>query len=86
MEGIRWRNAEGTVVAGTSAGASILASHLMLGGTGLAGNNGDAADRRCMVELGAGFGLLQDTIVDQHFSQWGGWGSCSPSTPPTQAC
>ncbi len=71
MECIRLRNADGIVVAGTSAGASIVASHLMSGGTGLAGNSSSAAARKGMVELVAGFGLLQDIIVDQHFSQRG---------------
>ncbi len=71
MECIRLRNAEGVVVAGTSAGASIVASHLMSGGTGLAGDSGSAAARKGMVELVAGFALLQDIIIDQHFSQRG---------------
>lgn len=74
MERIRRRNAEGVVVGGTSAGASILASHMMLGGTGLAGNSSDAAARKHMVDLAAGFGLLQDIIVDQHFSERGRMG------------
>ena len=74
METIRLRNAEGVAVAGTSAGASIVASHMMVGGTGLAGNSNDAAARKGMVELVAGFGLLQDVIVDQHFSQRGRMG------------
>ena len=74
MECIRLRNAEGVVVAGTSAGASIVASHLMAGGTGLAGNSGSAAARKGLVELVAGFGLLQDVIVDQHFSERGRMG------------
>lgn len=74
MECIRERNANGVVVAGTSAGASIIASHMMLGGTGLAGKSGDAAARKHMVELVAGFGLLQDIIVDQHFSERGRMG------------
>jgi cyanophycinase len=74
MECIRERNAQSVVVAGTSAGASIVASHLMLGGTGLAGNSGSAAARKHMVELAAGFGLLQDLIIDQHFSQRGRMG------------
>ena len=74
MECIRLRNAEGVVVAGTSAGASIVSAHLMSGGTGLAGNSNDAAARKGMVELVAGFGLLQDVIVDQHFSQRGRMG------------
>jgi cyanophycinase len=71
MECIRLRNADGVVVAGTSAGASIVGAHLMSGGTGLAGNSNDAAARKGMVELVAGFGLLQDIIIDQHFSQRG---------------
>jgi cyanophycinase len=74
MECIRLRNAEGIVVAGTSAGASIVSAHLMAGGTGLAGDSSDAAARKGMVELVAGFGLLQDVIVDQHFSQRGRMG------------
>jgi cyanophycinase len=74
MEWIRECNANGVVVAGTSAGASIVASHLMLGGTGLAGNSGESAARKQMVELAAGFGLLQDIIVDQHFSERGRMG------------
>jgi cyanophycinase len=74
METIRTRNAAGVVVAGTSAGASIVASHMMSGGTGLAGNSSDASARKAMVELVAGFGLLQDLIIDQHFSQRGRMG------------
>jgi len=74
MECIRQRNAEGIVVAGTSAGASIVSAHLMSGGTVLAGDSSDAAARKGMVELVAGFGLLQDVIVDQHFSQRGRMG------------
>ena len=74
MECIRLRNAEGVVVAGTSAGASIVSAHLMSGGTGLTGNSNDAAARKGMVELVAGFGLLQDVIIDQHFSQRGRMG------------
>jgi cyanophycinase len=74
MEAIRQRNLEGVIVAGTSAGASILASHMMLGGTGLAGNSGDAAARKNMAEMAAGFGLLEHVMVDQHFSQRGRMG------------
>ena len=59
------------IVAGTSAGASVVASHMLLGGTGVGGNSADAAAKKGMVEMVAGFGLLQDLIVDQHFSQRG---------------
>ena len=74
MECIRQRNAEGVVVAGTSAGASAVANHMLVGGTGLAGNSNDAAARKGMVELVSGFGLLQDLIIDQHFSERGRMG------------
>jgi cyanophycinase len=84
MECIRDRNAHGVVVAGTSAGASIVSAHLMSGGTGLAGNSNDAAARKGMVELVAGFGLLQDIIVDQHFSQRGRMGGSWRPLPPTR--
>jgi cyanophycinase len=65
MECIRERHAAGAVVAGTSAGASILGSHMMSGGVGT------EAPRKGMTEMVAGFGLLQDVIVDQHFNQRG---------------
>ncbi len=71
MECIRERNASGVVVGGTSAGASIVCAHMMSGGTGVGGDSNDAAARKGMVELVAGFGLLQDVIVDQHFSERG---------------
>ncbi len=74
MEAIRQRNADGVVVAGTSAGASIVGAHLMSGDNPLPHNSNDAAARKGMVELVAGFGLLQDVIVDQHFSQRGRMG------------
>ena len=70
MECIRERNAEGVVVAGTSAGASIVAGHALVGGSGLTPSS-DAAARKGMVELSAGWGLLQDLVIDQHFSQRG---------------
>jgi cyanophycinase len=71
MECIRLRNAEGVIVAGTSAGASILSAHLMSGENPLPHNSNDAAARKGMVDLVAGFGLVQDIIIDQHFSQRG---------------
>jgi cyanophycinase len=71
MECIRECNAEGVVVAGTSAGASIVAGHALVGGTGVGGESSDAAARKGMVELSAGWGLLQDMVIDQHFSQRG---------------
>src|SRR5215207_7815006 len=74
MECIRMRNADGAVVAGTSAGASILPALMMAGGTGIGGDSNGASARKGMVDVVAGFGLLQDMIIDQHFSQRGRMG------------
>lgn len=74
MDTIRLRNSEGAVVAGTSAGASLVARHMLLGGSGVAGDSGDAAARKLMVEVVGGLGLLHDVIIDQHFSQRGRMG------------
>src|SRR5215203_7026336 len=71
MECIRTRNADGVVTAGTSAGASILSTQMMAGGTGVGGDSNGSAARKGMVDVVAGFGLLQDVIIDQHFSQRG---------------
>ena len=71
MECIRTRNADGVIVAGTSAGASILSALMMAGGTGVGGASNGSAARKGMVDTVAGFGLLQDIIIDQHFSQRG---------------
>jgi cyanophycinase len=68
MEAVRDANARGVVVAGTSAGASIVGAHMMVPGNG---ETGETAARKGMVDVVAGFGLLQDVIVDQHFSQRG---------------
>jgi cyanophycinase len=74
MECIRLRNADGVIVAGTSAGASILPALMMAGGTGVGGDSNGTAARKGMVDVVAGFGLLQDVIIDQHFSQRGRMG------------
>jgi cyanophycinase len=71
MEAIRAANARGAVVAGTSAGASIVGAHMMVPGQG---TTGETAARKGMVDVVAGFGLLQDVIVDQHFSERGRMG------------
>jgi cyanophycinase len=71
MECIRTRNADGVIVAGTSAGASILSALMMAGGTGIGGDSNGSAARKGMVDVVAGFGLVQDIIIDQHFSQRG---------------
>lgn len=60
---IMGRNAAGAVVAGTSAGASILSRHMIA--IGAAGTG----PRQRMAQLAAGFGLIDGVIIDQHFRQ-----------------
>lgn len=53
----------GAVVAGTSAGASAMSSHMIaFGATG-------ATPKQRMAQIAAGLGLLPGVIVDQHFQQ-----------------
>lgn len=58
----------GAVVAGTSAGASAVAAHMVaFGRTG-------ASPKHRMIHLSAGLGLVEGVVVDQHFEQRGRWG------------
>ncbi len=60
---VRKRNEAGAVIAGTSAGASILSSHMVAFGA-----SGETPKLR-MANMVAGFGLVPDLIIDQHFRQ-----------------
>jgi cyanophycinase len=60
---LRQRHAEGVHVGGTSAGAAILAEH-MIGG-GMAG----ATPRGAGVVLAPGLGFTRRLVIDQHFRQ-----------------
>lgn len=55
----------GTIVAGTSAGASAMASTMIV--------SGDSADTatRSTVSMAQGMGLVEDVVIDQHFAQRG---------------
>lgn len=60
---IRARHNAGAIVAGTSAGASILSAHMVaMGASG-------PSPRLRMAQMVAGFGLVPDMIIDQHFRQ-----------------
>ena len=60
---IRERHNAGAIVAGTSAGASILSAHMVaMGASG-------PSPRLRMAQMVAGFGLVPDMIIDQHFRQ-----------------
>ena len=58
----------GCIVAGTSAGASIMSSHMIsMGDEGV-------TPRQRSSQLSAGLGLLPDVVIDQHFDQRGRYG------------
>jgi cyanophycinase len=53
----------GVVVAGTSAGASAVSTHMMAFGAS------GATPKHRMAQISSGLGLLRDVVVDQHFEQ-----------------
>lgn len=60
---VRERHEAGSVIAGTSAGASILSAHMVaMGASG-------ATPKLRMAQMFAGFGLISNVIIDQHFRQ-----------------
>jgi cyanophycinase len=60
---IEERHRDGAVVAGTSAGASALSTHMIaFGASGL-------TPKQRMAQISAGLGLLPGVIIDQHFQQ-----------------
>ncbi len=60
---VKQRNKAGAVVAGTSAGASIISSHMIAFG------RSGTSPRQRMAQMSAGFGLIHGVIVDQHFRE-----------------
>lgn len=58
----------GAVVAGTSAGASAVAAHMMA-----FGRSGESPKNR-MAQMAAGLGILTGVVVDQHFAERGRFG------------
>ena len=74
LDAIRARYSEGAVIGGTSAGAAIMSDSMLTGEQILAGEDtigyhGDEFSRvaRGAIRVVAGFGFLDDAIVDQHF-------------------
>jgi cyanophycinase len=53
----------GVVIAGTSAGASAVSTHMMAFGTS------GATPKNRMAQISAGLGILRGLVVDQHFEQ-----------------
>lgn len=66
FDAIHKRFTEGVVVAGTSAGASVLGETMLVSGeSGVSPRSGDA------IKMAPGFGLVKDLIIDQHFAKRG---------------
>ncbi|NLM97782.1 MAG: cyanophycinase [Halanaerobiaceae bacterium] len=55
----------GAVIAGTSAGASVVSYIMIVGG------KGEESPRMDSVRLAAGLGLVEELVIDQHFAQRG---------------
>lgn len=60
---LRRMNAQGQVIAGTSAGAAIMSQHMIASG------EEGATPREGMVRLAPGLGFTNKYLVDQHFKQ-----------------
>jgi len=60
---LRRANGRGAVVAGTSAGASAVSTHMVAFGAS------GATPKHRMAHISAGLGLLENIVVDQHFEQ-----------------
>lgn len=55
----------GTVIAGTSAGASVMSETMIVEG------DSDQAPKKNTVKMAPGMGLIREVVVDQHFAQRG---------------
>jgi len=55
----------GVVIAGTSAGASVMSQTMITSG------KDDDAPKKCTLKMAPGLGLLSGVVVDQHFAQRG---------------
>lgn len=62
---IRRAYERGTVVAGTSAGASAMSDTMIVEG------DGSDTPKKCTLNMAHGMGLLEEVVIDQHFAQRG---------------
>ncbi|QUH20109.1 cyanophycinase [Alkaliphilus sp. B6464] len=62
---IKRRLEEGVIIAGTSAGASMMSEVMVVDG------EEEDAPRKCTLKMAPGMGLLEEVIIDQHFNQRG---------------
>lgn len=62
---IKQRLEDGVIIAGTSAGASMMSEVMVVEG------EEEEAPRKCTLKMAPGMGLLEGVIIDQHFNQRG---------------
>lgn len=69
---------KGGVIVGTSAGASVMSSTMVVKG------DDNEPPKKCTTKMAPGIGLLEKTIIDQHFEQRGRFGRllCSVAENP----
>ncbi|MBS4008426.1 MAG: cyanophycinase [Clostridium sp.] len=64
-DALRHAHDRGAVVAGTSAGASVMSETMLVGGVD------DATPKKEIIRMAPGLGLLRQVVIDQHFAQRG---------------
>lgn len=62
---IRQLHRHGVLIAGTSAGASVMSDTMIVAG------DSDDAPKKCTTKMAPGLGLLKEVVIDQHFAQRG---------------
>lgn len=64
-EAIRQAYLKGTVIVGTSAGASVMSETMIVEG------DSDNTPKRCTLKMAPGMGWIKEVVIDQHFAQRG---------------
>ena len=67
-QAIKYVYANGGIVMGTSAGASVMSSTMIVKG------EDNEPSRKCTLKMAPGLDLIEGTIIDQHFDQRGRFG------------
>lgn len=62
---IKEASAKGTIIVGTSAGASVMSDTMIIQG------DDEESPRKCTLKMSPGLGLVENIIIDQHFAQRG---------------
>ncbi|MDB6072650.1 MAG: cyanophycinase [Verrucomicrobiaceae bacterium] len=81
LESIQTLWANGCLIAGTSAGASIMSEIMIIGG-----ESETSCRSETPLQMGAGFGFVGGVIIDQHFSQRGRFGRLLSAVAYNPAC